>query len=293
MINAGRMLALTLVVLLAAACATKQPGDGYRPPATRDGLAALAQNWDRVSLYWGFRGVTFEYSDGESVSLDAEIFVQPLLRSRYDLISSRGNEAVVTVTPDFINLLNHRERYFLRETTTPENAEQLVGLFLPAQELAAILSGRGFDPARFAQVYADPDDTGGSFLRLFHASEPIVASGWIDPYGRLRSIIYRESDSDAPIVRVSYDDFHRDSDSGLVWPGHVVIELMRRGERITLDGGRISINDPAMMQNLDSRIFARLERGQRVYLQDVPPGPPLLYRSVKEYVRPADSVQRP
>lgn len=288
------LLAFVLPVLtLASGCATHTPGDGYRPPIVRDHLAALAQNWNRVELLWGFRGVTFEYADGEAVSLDAELFVQPLLRSRYDLISSRGAEAVVTVTPDFINLLNHRERYFLREPTSPANAELLVGLYLPAQELAAILSGRGFDPSRCDQVYADPEENGGAYLRLFHAAEPIVATGYIDAYGRLRSIIYRESNGDTPIVRVSYSDFRLDGDAGLVWPGRIIIELMRRGERITLDGGRIEVNDPAMLANLDARIFARLERGDRIWLRDVPAGPPLLYRSVKEYVRPADSQPRP
>jgi hypothetical protein len=276
-------LASALLVLLLSGCPPKQPL-GYSPPPADDPLAAFKANWAKFKLVSGQYKVAFRYSDGQKVTLRADMIVENGDRSRVDLSSDRGSEAVVIISPDFINLLNQRERYYVREENTPENAGRLVGLYLPPREVAAVLSGRGLDSNGFTQLYREPDGDGGVRLLGFHEKESLRVTARIDAGGRLLSARYTQADTDEPIVDIRYLAFRLDGAGGLVWPTHLEIDLLRSGDKIILRAGDVDINP--VKPDLDFLLSPRqLGSGERLRLEDVPPGPPLLYRSAKEYVR--------
>jgi hypothetical protein len=275
--------AAAVMVLLLTGCPPKEPL-GYSPPRAEDPLAAFEANWAKLRLVSGEYKVNFRYSDGQKVSLRADMIVENGNRLRIDLSSDRGNEAVVIISPDIINPLNLRERYYVREDNTPENAGRLVGLYLPPREVAAVLSGRGLDTKDFAQLYREPDGKGGLRLLGFHEKESLRVTAAIDAYGRLLSARYTQADTDEPIVDIRYLAFRLDGASGLVRPTRLEIDLLRSGDRIVLRAGDVDINPDK--PDLDFLLSPRaLGRGDRLRLEDVPPGPPLLYRSAKEYVQ--------
>jgi hypothetical protein len=276
------LILITAAGFLTASCARKPP-DGFRPPLADDPLQAQIDNWRRAHILSGAYGVAFSYADGDTVRLRADLLDEPGERARVDLSSDRGAEAVVTITPEFINLLNHREKYWIRETSSASINERMVGLPLPAQEAAALLAGMGFDPERFEHIYTDADAEGGVRLRLYHATAPLTGTGSIDAFGRLRSIAYSDSGSEQVVIAVQYLDFRHDADSGLIWPGRVEIDLPLRGESISLSARDVDIDNERVMSRL-KRLFARLETGSRIHIEQVPPGAPLLYRNLKVYV---------
>ena len=276
-------LVLNAIILLAG-CARK-PNDGFRPPLAENPLEFHYDNWSRAKLLSGFYRTTFEYSDGDKLSLKAEVVVEPDARSYIKLISDRGTEAMVTITPEFVNLLNNRDKYYINEPTTAEVAERMVGLHLPSQEAACLLAGSGFDQERMEHIYADPAADGGVALRMFHATEDIRATGRIDEFGRLRSITYYDATTDEALISADYLSFRHEGQAGLVWPGIVEIYLPRRNEHITLRATDVDINNDYVLGRADKFVFARLVRGTRLHLEDIPPGAPLLYRDLKVYIQ--------
>ena len=282
--KAGNLLLAAAAAALALAATSCPPRrtDGYRPPPAADPVAAFAANWAPLEVMSGAYRARFRYADGKRVPLTANVVVERGARLRVDLSSDRGSEAIVIIVPELINLVNLRDRYHVREENTPYNAGRMIGIYLPPEEVAAILSGRGFEPGRFSQVYAEPADGGGASLRAYHAGEALRVDAYVDAYGRLRSARYIDGRSDEPIVAVSYRGFRLDGESGIVWPGTTEIELALSGEQITLSALRVDVNPTGL--DLDF-IFLPRERGSRLRLDDVPPGPPLLYRSAREYVQ--------
>lgn len=282
MTSASRVLTVLISLLLIFCGCIKRPGDGYRPPAADDPLNAFRSNWEHAEVVSGVYKVIFTYENGDRVSLNADMVIEPRLRARVDLIYNGTTKfAIVTLTPEFINLLNIRERYFIREVTSPENAGKMIGIYLPPQEVSALLCGEGFIPDR-EQVYTDPDGEGGISLRLFHSSEDFRAIGRIDRFGRLRSIRYINAITEELLIVATYREFRLDRRSGLVWPGRIEIYLPKSGEKILFLEKGVDINEPDVQSRFET-IFAKLERGDRIRLENIPPGPPLLYRSVKEY----------
>lgn len=272
------------ILVVLCACPPREPL-GYKPPPVDDPVKAFENNWDKFKLTSGQYKLTFRYSDGQRVSLRADMVVDPDERCRVDLSSDRGLEAYIILNSTIINLINWRERYYVREDNTPENSGRLVGLYLPANEVTALLGGRGIKPKRFSQVYREPVEGGGIRLLAFHESEGIRMSALLDNSGRLLSARYVEADTEEPLVEVQYSGFRLHGATGLVWPTRFVIDLMKTGDRITFRARDVDIN-PAR-DDLDF-VFAprRPGRGKQLRLEDVPPGgPPLLYSSVKEYVK--------
>ena len=277
------LLAFTAAALaLATTSCPPRRTDGYRPPLAGDPVAAFADNWEPLEAMSGAYRARFRYADGKRVPLTANMVVERDARVRVDLSSDRGSEAIVIIGPELINLVNLRDRYHVREENNPYNAGRMIGIYLPPEEVAAILSGRGIEAERFSQIYADPADGGGVYLRAYHADEALRAAAYVDAYGRMRSARYIDSRSEEQIVSVSYSGFRLDGDTGIVWPGTIEIELEHSGEQITLSAYRVDVNPTGL--DLDF-IFLPRERGSRLWLDDVPPGPPLLYRSAREYVQ--------
>jgi hypothetical protein len=261
--------------------------DGYKPPLASDGLKAHEANWQNASLVSGLYRVTFTYDDGKRIRLNCNMAVEPESRARVDLSSDRGAEAVVTLTPEFINLLNHREKYYIREKATPYNAGRMVGLELPVQEAAALLCGEGFATERFDHLLRTTTEEGGTDLSMYHKTEALKALAYIDPFGRLRHISYLDSVTEEIILRVNYGDFRVEKSSGFYWPGKLVISILRRHEQIELIARDVDINNERVMERLDKSVFVRLARGTRLDLEAIPPGDPVLYRNLKVYVEEA------
>ena len=272
-----------LLILLFVSGCTRKPSDGYRPPIAEDGIKAQQENWRNVRIFSGRYRITFRYSDGDKISLRGDMVIEPNNRTRVDLSSDRGNEAVVTITPEFTNLLNYREKYFIREPTTASTAERMVGIYLPAQETASLISGQGFGQERFEQVFTDAGEDGATNIRLFHNDQSLRAEGEIDPFGRLRSIRYYDAVSEEMIIDADYLEFRLDSKTGLVWPTLIIIALPKRGEQITIKAADVDIDSEFALKRR-SHTFARLESGTRLFLDQIPPGDPLLYRNLKVYV---------
>ncbi len=280
-----RILSLAIVVVFAlgltTSCAERRP-EGYRPLITGDPWAAYEANWSEFGLISGAYRVLFQYSDGQRVKLTANMVVEKGDRSRIDLSSDRGAEAIVILKPEIINLVNQRDRYYLDEANTPENADRMVGLYLPPAEVSALLSGIGIQPGSYSQLYTDPADGGGLLVSGFHASADLRLNAYVDAYGRLRSLRFVDSVTDEPVVAARYLGFRLDRRTGVVWPGIVEIDLQRHGESVRFTASDVDLNP----EGLDLKfIFTTRAHRDRVRLDDVPPGPPLLYRSAKEYVK--------
>lgn len=282
--NKNGVLVLTgfLLLYLITGCSHK-PVDGFRPPLSKNPLETQQNNWNAAKLLSGFYKVTFQYSNGEKITLKGDTVIEPDARTRMGLVSDFQEEAVVTITPEFINLLNHREKYFIREQTSISIAEQMIGLYLPAQEAASVLCGKGFNRERFEQIYSNDLEGGSKSIQLFHAQESLKTEAVIDQFGRLRLVKYIDTTKDVEVINARYLEFRHDSKSGLIWPTYIVINLPQRGERITMIATNITINNEYVLGRLEYT-FARLERGKRLYLENIPPGEPLLYRNLKNYV---------
>jgi hypothetical protein len=258
------LLTTIALIFLLDACAARRP-DGYRPPPAQDPWAAWEANWSGFNLVSG-----------------AYMVIERGERSRIDLSSDRGAEAIVILKPGTINLVNQRERYYLDEEDTPANADRIVGLYLPPTEVAALLSGRGIEPKSYDQLYKDPAEDGGLTISAFHAGADLRLNAYIDSYGRLRSVRFVDSLTDRPVVSASYLGFRLDKRTGLVWPGVIEVELLSHGESVRFNAYDVDHNP----EGLDLKfIFATHAHRNRLRLADVPPGPPLLYRSAKEYVQ--------
>lgn len=270
------------LIVVVSGCPTKKPGRGYQPALTSDPYKAQTENWDKAQLFSGAYSARFTYSNGKKIRLRADMVIQPVLQSVYDLSYNANAVAIVTITPDFINLLNHREKYYVRAATTVENAEKLVGIYLPSQEVACMLSGRGFDPERFENIFPGDAEGGGIVLSMYHKIESLRAEAHIDEFGRLLTIIFFEAGENNPFIRAKYNGFRHDEKHDLIWPTVLDIELLDRNEKIHLKAIDVDINSERQMERLNS-IFARRVRGNKIDLDKVPPGPPLLYRNLKVY----------
>jgi len=280
-----RVLFLATVAVIAlglfTSCAERRP-EGYRPPMAKDPWAAYEANWSGFSLISGAYRVRFQYSDGQAVKLTANMVVERGDRTRIDLSSDRGAEAIVILKPEIINLVNLRDRYYLDEANTSENADRMVGLYLPPTEVSALLSGIGIRPESYDQLFTDPADGGGMMVSGFHASADLRLNAYVDAYGRLRSLRFVDSITDEPVIAARYLGFRLDGRTGAVWPGIVEIDLLRHGESVRFTASDVDLNP----DGLDLKfIFTTRAHRDRLRLDDVPPGPPLLYRSAKEYVR--------
>ena len=276
-------MTITALVLVSTACPPREPL-GYQPPPAADQIGAFEANWRGLEVISGSFRTTFRYSDGQKVTLTANLVVDGRERSFVELSSDRGMEALVVVNASVINLVHIRDRYHVREENNRENAGRLIGLYLPPQEVAAVLAGRGLLLERFEQMYSEPDEDGRLQLSGYHATENLRASALIDGYGRLLSIRYIDTTSDEAIVEARYLGFRLDKATGLVWPSRIEVDLLRTGDGIVMRAADVDLNNKELDLNY---IFTPREtrRGSRLRLEDVPPGPPLLYRSAKEYVR--------
>ena len=278
--RAAALLAVILA-LIAVSCAERRP-EGYRPPRAADPWIAWQENWSGLETVSGAWRVTFRYSDGKKVPLRADMVVERLQRSRIDLSSDRGAEAIVILKPEQINLVNQHDRYYLDEANTPENADRMVGLYLPPDEMSALLSGRGIELESYEQLYVDPSEEGGVFISGFHAGAELRLEAYVDPHGRLRSLRFNDTARSEPVIAARFLDYNLDRRSGIVWPGMIEIDLLRHGESVTFKASDVDINP----MGLDLKfIFTTRAHRDRLSLSDVPPGPPLLYRSAKEYVQ--------
>jgi hypothetical protein len=275
------LLLLIAVFSLLEACAEHRP-DGYRPPQAQDPWAAWEANWSGFKLLSGAYRVNFRYSDGQKVSLTANMVVERGERSRIDLSSDRGAEAIVILKPEIINLVNQRDRYYLDEENTPANADRIVGLYLPPAEVTALLTGRGIEPESFDQIFKDPAEEGGLMISGYHSRANLRFNAYIDAFGRLRSIRFTDSLTDQPVVAASYLGFRLDKRTAIVWPGVIEVELLSHGEFVRFSASDVDINP----EGLDLKyIYTTHAHRNRLRLEDVPPGPPLLYSSAKEYVQ--------
>lgn len=265
-----------------ASCSARAP-EGYRPPQAADPLAAFQANWAALKHISGDFNLTFRYSDGRKAKLTANIVAERGPRSRVDLNSERGLEAMVIVGADVINLVNPQDRYYMREDNTPENSDRMIGLYLPPEAVTAVLCGAGFNPDDYSQVYPREAEGGGLYVSAFHEEHGIRAEASIDAFGRLRSIRFFAASDESPLVYVNYLDFKRERRLGLVWPARIEIELQRHGEHISLRADEVDFNSEQI--DLDFVLTPRATRGGHLRLDEVPPGAPVLYRSVKDYVR--------
>lgn len=276
------LAATTLLALLLFPSCSERRSDGFRPPPTADPWGAWETNWSPLQAVSGAWRVSFRYADGKKVPLLANMVVERLERSFIELRSDRGMEAIVVLKPDTINLVNQRDRYYLEEANTPENSDRVVGLYLPPREVAAVLNGRGIETGSYDQLYKDPSEEGGIFVSGFHAAADLRLEAYIDAFGRLRSVRFTDVNSDRPVVAARYFSFRLDRKTGIVWPGVIEIDLLRHGEQVTFRASDVDINPTG----LDFKfIFTTRAHRRRLRLEDVPPGPPLLYNSAKEYVK--------
>ena len=274
------ILIIAAIALVQSNCAARRP-DGYRPPPTEDPFSAFTANWAPLETVSGSYGLRFRYADGKKVSLTANMVVGLHARTRIDLSSDRGAEAILILTPELLNMVNLHDKYYVREENNREHADILVGLYLSAEEVAALMSGKGINPERFSQVYADPADGGGVYLRAFHASDNIRVVAYVDEFGRMRNARFLDAATDEPIVAARYLGFRLNGRTGIVWPTVVEIDLLRHGESVRLRAYDVDLN-PSQI-DVDY-VFTPRSRGKRLLLEDVPPGPPLIYRSAKDYV---------
>jgi hypothetical protein len=187
------------------------------------------------------------------------------------------------ITEEIINLLNHREKYFLREATTVDNARRLIGFPLLSPEIAALLSGQGFVPERFSQILPTANEDGSVTVELWHKHENLRAIAEIDAFARLRKIEFIDTQTEQVFMRARYLEFRFDAVSGIVWPNLLLLELLDRGEHLRLAGVDVDINNQQRLAIAD-RIFVRRERGPQLQLETIPPGAPILYRNLKVYV---------
>jgi hypothetical protein len=145
-----------------------------------------------------------------------------------------------------------------------------------------LLSGRGIEPESYDQLFKDPAEGGGLMISAFHAGADLRLNAYIDSYGRLRSVRFVDSLTDRPVISASYLGFRLDRRTGLVWPGVIEVELLSHGESVRFSAYDVDHNP----EGLDLKyIFTTHAHRNRLRLADVPPGPPLLYSSAKEYVQ--------
>lgn len=276
------LLSLVLIVSSFTAC-MKSVSDGFRPPISQNPQEAFVNNWEAVNLVSGAYDARLIYGNGEDFNLRADLLIQPGKKSLYDLSYGGTPVALVIITQEFVNLINRREKYYILEDNSPETSDRLIGFKLPAEDIANILSGKGVSLERFEQVYPTPNPEGGVSLKMFHKTAPLVAEAVVDQFGRLRSVLYRNSETDAPLLRAEYLEFRLNGSLNAAWPTRLEISLLHRGDKIILDGqGSIDLNRKDRYPLLGN-LFKRHAMGDRIRLEEVPEGTPLLYRNLKNY----------
>ena len=276
------VLSLLLICITSFTACMKSVSDGFRPPLAANPQEAFENNWKPVNLVSGAYDARFVDRNGEDFNLRADLLIEPGIRSRYELSYGGTPVALVIITKNFVDLINRREKYYVLEDNTPETSDRLIGMKLPAEDIANILSGKGYSPERFEQIYPSKSETGAVSLKMFHKTAPLVAEAVIDEFGRLRSILYRDADTEAAILKAEYWEFRHNGSLNTTWPKRLVIKLIERGDQIILDGQKIDINRKDRYRRMDF-LFAKTELGSHIRLQDVPEGAPLLYRNLKNY----------
>lgn len=280
-----KKLILLLSMLLFLACSTacmKSISDGFKPPLAANPQEAFTRNWEPVTLVSGRYDARFVDKNGEDFNLRADLLIEPGVRSRYELSYGGTPVALVIITKEFVDLINRREKYYVLEDNTPETSDRLVGLKLPAEDIANILSGKGFSLERFDQIYPTTSPGGDASLKMFHKTAPLIAEAVVDRFGRLRSILYKNAETEAPLLKAEYWEFRHNGSLNTTWPKRLVISLIERGDQIILDGQDIDINRKDRFSRLDA-LFRKHLSGSHIRLEDVPEGAPLLYRNLKNY----------
>lgn len=276
-------LLAALLILIALTACSRKPSDGFRPPIAEDPLAAFLENWHSVRLVSGAYEAEYTFSDGGSQGVRADMLVQPDRRSVVNLTYQTRTVAHVMIAEDVMTLINHREKYFIREQTNAETARRMVGIPLLSQEIAALLSGKGYVPSRYSQVFPTAGEDGGVLLDLWHMDENLRARAGIDKFGRLRWIQFADTNTEFVFLRCEYLEFRQDFATTTVVPDLIVLNLLDRGETLRLEGKSVDINNKRLLDNA-GRQFVRRERGPRIRLNDIPEGAPVLYRNLKVYV---------
>lgn len=277
-----KALGITALLLMALSGCSRAPQTGFEPPLASDPYQAYQENWQNLELFSGAFEAEYTFSDGDSQRVRADTLIQPGRRSIIDLTYQTTSVAHIMITEEFITLLNHRERYFIREPSTTTTARRMVGIPLLSEEIAALFSGRGFIPERYSQILPTQNEDGSVELELWHSTADLRVEAHIDQFGRLRHLDFINTTTERTFVHAEFLEFRKDSATGIVWPNLLHISLLDRGESLRLSGISVDINNRRLMRGID-RKFVKRERGPRIALDDIPPGPPVLYRNLKVY----------
>jgi hypothetical protein len=274
-----------LLALIVSGCGPMKSLE-FEPLVQGDPLQAHIDNWKKIVTVSGAYTVRFTDSAGKSSSVLGNIVIVTGEKCSIELASDRGNEALIVLSPEQLNLVNHRENYYLLEKNSVSNSERMVGMYLPSQELAAVLSGSGFVPDRTVNFHQEVLEQGGLKFDFYHLDQQLRASGKVDSLGRLRTISYFDTVHDETILRAEYNNYFSGTTTGEYLPGKVAIYLPQRREGILLtsrERNKLSINAKFVLDNME-RIFSSKEIGTRIDLEDIPAGPPILYRNLRQYV---------
>lgn len=130
------------------------------------------------------------------------------------------------------------DRVYVRQPTTPENMDQLLGLPLEGESLIALLTGRPICPPEETEQHVRSGRPGTFGLRpsWYEIECPPAGVRYLarseERGADLQQATLREGLSGAMIAEIAYDDFV-ESD-GARWPRQILMEIARGGTTVSL-----------------------------------------------------------
>ena len=226
--GAALLLSACGVIVALSGCAGRQAGpatEAFSAPGSTHGYRAL------------FRG-RVTGSEGKTRFLLAVAFAPPG-RVRFEFFPPVGGARLIIASDGTTTTaLLPADRVYVRQPTTPESMEQLLGLPLEGESMIALLTGQPMCAPDETEQHVRSGRPGTFGLRpsWYEIECPPAAVRYLalseERGADLQKAILREGLSGETIAEIAYDDFVESA--GARWPRQILMDIARGGTTVSL-----------------------------------------------------------